>query len=720
VKNRLLILLITIFILTIFFSFKEDLFFYVGKKFYDSNNIELAQRFFEASESIHGFNLLLDYAVINDDKVLGERALSLGATADRVIIGEVPLIYIAVKRGNDKIVKILLKYGANINRNPTNKPLFLIAHEKSEPQVIKALLGAGADIDLLDSKGKPVIYELVAKESYESVKILGDAGANLIYTSPDDKTMLDLAYENDDKRLISYFIRRGLHANKHKVITTRLHAAIEDGDARKIKILLAEGEDPYLMDKYGTTPLVRAVMSKSSDLVETLLVNGVDPNINQGEALRTAIYDDYGEIVEMLIDSGSSQRSPEILQHPWIFLEAVCKPVSLVKTLVQNGANVNLSDDRNRTTPLAEAAKCGNWKAVEYLLSKKATLKGESTLQNSSSDLHRASYLGDEKRVKSLLRSGLSVNKQDQFGYTPLHFAAAGGHGSVIQLLLDNGALINFEGAKAETPIFFAAEHADRDTCELLVKFGAKIHHKNIAGFSLTYMAARGNNVEVFEWLLSEGFDAAPLNDNYPPISVAATHGAIDIVELLISKGIDLNGKKNWSPLQRAIVYDNQEIAYMLLSHGAEIPPVFRKKELIPAMIKDMTGLTDIEREKRRRLIAEYDLDILKNIGFDCLEAKTLVERIICSGSPDLRSLDKQMSQFYFHLYENQKYSQSQQRIKKDQLEWLSLRAKTCISGLDPANSKRDFWKSVMCLEMEYEKRINRFLELEIDNHVYY
>lgn len=84
-KNRLLIFLITISILTIFFSFKEDLLFYVGKKFYDSNNIELAQRFFEASESIHGFNLLLDYAVINDDKVLGERALSLGATADRVI-----------------------------------------------------------------------------------------------------------------------------------------------------------------------------------------------------------------------------------------------------------------------------------------------------------------------------------------------------------------------------------------------------------------------------------------------------------------------------------------------------------------------------------------------------------------------------------------------------------------------------------------------------------
>jgi len=58
--------------------------------------------------------------------------------------------------------------------------------------------------------------------------------------------------------------------------------------------------------------------------------------------------------------------------------------------------------------------------------------------------LQEASYIGDFEKVKSLIRSGVSVDSMDGSGkYTPLFRAVQGGHKEVVELLLTEGASVN-------------------------------------------------------------------------------------------------------------------------------------------------------------------------------------------------------------------------------------------------------------------------------------
>jgi ankyrin repeat protein len=55
-------------------------------------------------------------------------------------------------------------------------------------------------------------------------------------------------------------------------------------------------------------------------------------------------------------------------------------------------------------------------------------------------DLHIAATLGDEERVKKLLKKGVNPNARDEYGWTPLHKAAYWGHFDVVRLLIERGA----------------------------------------------------------------------------------------------------------------------------------------------------------------------------------------------------------------------------------------------------------------------------------------
>ena len=57
-----------------------------------------------------------------------------------------------------------------------------------------------------------------------------------------------------------------------------IHAAIEQLDTERLRVLLSRGVDVEEKDAYGTTPLVRAVEEDSLEIVESLLNAGADVN----------------------------------------------------------------------------------------------------------------------------------------------------------------------------------------------------------------------------------------------------------------------------------------------------------------------------------------------------------------------------------------------------------------------------------------------------------
>ena len=70
--------------------------------------------------------------------------------------------------------------------------------------------------------------------------------------------------------------------------------------------------------------------------------------------------------------------------------------------------------------------------------------------------LHMASYHGQDKVVKYLLKSGAQVDAMSRRGRTPLHDACKSGHSQVVELLVEAGANIAAQDEDDVSAVYWA------------------------------------------------------------------------------------------------------------------------------------------------------------------------------------------------------------------------------------------------------------------------
>jgi hypothetical protein len=170
------------------------------------------------------------------------------------------------------------------------------------------------------------------------------------------------------------YVTRLLNENDKPAI----HQAASEGDFRKVKQLLDEGEDPNRLDSSEQTPLHS---SKNASIVELLLQAGADATaknrfgitplhlVNEVESARLLL--DAGadpdarswtgssplshansvELVQLLIEAGADVH----LRQRSSILHSVRHP-EIAKALIEAGADINLLDE-NGQTPLDCAEK---------------------------------------------------------------------------------------------------------------------------------------------------------------------------------------------------------------------------------------------------------------------------------------------------------------------------------------------------------------------------
>jgi ankyrin repeat protein len=199
---------------------------------------------------------------------------------------------------------------------------------------------------------------------------------------------------------------------------TRLNKALVDaaalGKLENVKDLLQKGADIHYRDPtgHGKTPLVRAIMTGKIELVRYLLENGADINYPDGSG-RYPVYfcciGNNAELLKFLLAKGGEKdvnRGPfpmlvSLCDHgqapaefipilikagisPDEFKESVTpliaalqlnpkvrKPEvtrSYVKALIENKADVNLRDKKEKMTPLQWAKKRGDQEVIDLLV----------------------------------------------------------------------------------------------------------------------------------------------------------------------------------------------------------------------------------------------------------------------------------------------------------------------------------------------------------------
>jgi len=192
--------------------------------------------------------------------------------------------------------------------------------------------------------------------------------------------------------------------------------------------------------------------------------------------------------------------------------------------------------------------------------------------------IHDAIMNGNIDEVQLQLDAGVDVNEESSKGLTPLHYAASAGHNDIVELLIERGANVNAtDSGKGATPLDYAHWGDHEEVIETLNAHNAQREHekggKGIGQSSLIHDAALDGDIDEVQRQLDAGVDPnLKSSKGATPLFYAVYGGHLEIVELLITRGADVNAVYlNNSVLDQAHSYDDQEMVELLEAHGAEV-----------------------------------------------------------------------------------------------------------------------------------------------------
>lgn len=471
----------------------------------------------------------------------------------------------AVADADIEAVRLLIEKGADVNKSVSDggrETLLHIAVDRNHPEIVAVLLQAGADVNAVDYDGETPLHR-AALNSPASVPLLISAGANVdaqdnIHDSP-------------------------------------LHYAAECNSLDTIAALIDAGATIDLPGYGGRTALFEAVFHENVEATELLLERGANVNhrikLSRSKAdgetpIHVAALYANMEIMATLIDAGADIETKSVRGKKAIDHAIHEKKTDLVIYLIKRGAEVpDLIDYAGKKSLWAQAE-------LWYKGVKNADKVASDT--NDLEQLCRAIRQGKTEAVMVLLlKRRTNLNAFDKHGYAPLHWAALEGNIEIIAALLDFGAEMEVGTGKGSPAMQLAAwrfmlntkrtekglpvaREATLEALRFLLKRGAKVDAVNEVGYSLLHVAAQNGEIEIMQILLDAGADLElPDAHGKTPLFHAAGPApySYDAVKFLIDCGAKINVRDkehgrtplHWAGLCRAF-----RIINAMLEAGAD------------------------------------------------------------------------------------------------------------------------------------------------------
>jgi len=255
--------------------------------------------------------------------------------------------------------------------------------------------------------------------------------------------------------------------------------------------LVENGADLRIADKKAYLPLHRALLRKNHALVNAMVKAGVDANVampNGDLPLVFAIGNHTGETVPGLLAAGADPNSFGRDGQPPLIAAVAAGAYEAAVALLAAGAEPN-DLGRVRQTPLHKAVELGDEKMVTLLIAGGADPYLAAT--GGSCAMDEAVALGHREMVAAMAaKEGGIRNVQPYFNQ-----AVASDDVAMAALLLDYGADVNAVQPGGNTLLISAARRGSLAMVKLLVAGGADVYKKSDKGFS-AYMEARGEQAE--------------------------------------------------------------------------------------------------------------------------------------------------------------------------------------------------------------------------------
>ncbi|CAI6094263.1 unnamed protein product [Clonostachys chloroleuca] len=546
---------------------------------------------------------------------------------------------VAVFRGHIEVVENLLHAGASPNTECNRFGSVLqIAAVGGSKYMVERLLRAGADVNGPGGqKWGSALIAAAANQHHDIVSLLIDNGADLNGGVQQTGSALYGAAVAGDVKLARVLLAAGADVNGSPSIhdPSPLYGATKAGSLPLVKLLIAHGADAnkagpddFSSAKYplqiaaheGLTEIVRILLSAGADVnkMNKYRATALDEAISHSEEAMT--------ICKMLLDAGADINAKfGSTFHDSIFSKAVSyRRFDLARMLIDNGAELS----PRGVSGAVIAYKKAPW-VFEAFMERDVDVNVAAEYSGTplSTPLHVAVMkrdCGDEYVVRKLLERGANVNAIDESHYTtPLVLAARDGSANIVRLLIEFGAdiqrTINYSAFE------MAIAHACKDdgsleVAEILLESGFNLA-KNTE--MAPFWPIQTHKPEIIHWLSHKGLDLnrilGPKNrakggfiygdfrgNSYTPIQLAAKDGSIDILQLLLELGADVNGpdSQKETTLHYGFKSGDKEVVRFLLDNGALVK---KDSNLIWHAIKhDLDEYVPILIEKEADLNQDY------------------------------------------------------------------------------------------------------------------
>jgi ankyrin repeat protein len=347
----------------------------------------------------------------------------------------------------------------------------------------------------------------------------------------------------------------------------RLAEAVQAGDAARVRMLLSARPELVATDMAGNDEhrvLHYAVLRRDATMVKLLMEAGADarkgiyPHRDATSALTIAKDREYGEIVAVIEEEEGLRRA-----------EMSCPNATISPIQDQIHQAISKSD---------------NAAAIRLLQADRSLI--QACDRDGGTPLHVAAQAANMEMVVWLLNRRAQVRKQDMRGLTPLDRASLAAHPrnedakrfpAVAKLLLEHGAEVTIRAAVALADT--------RRVRELVSENPAALREIHWANGGLLSLGVKHGHIEIVQLLLDLGADVNErvmldeLEEPTPswgtPLWYAALTGRRDIVELLLDRGADPNANvyaSGW-PLRNAWRHQDDSVKRLLLARGAKPQP---------------------------------------------------------------------------------------------------------------------------------------------------
>ncbi|GKZ38746.1 hypothetical protein AbraIFM66950_011182 [Aspergillus brasiliensis] len=397
-----------------------------------------------------------------------------------------------------------------------------------------------------------------------------------------------------------------------------LQAASFSGHEDVVKILLDHGATFSPTEKGEYSSPLHAALAGAHDNIARILIDSDRQLVNEKQfmdALDTASFKGYTEIVERLLDGKAGSFTPNIRPDP--LQVALCGgKARQAKRLLQDCTDIN--EEKGYYGNALAAAIAGRKLAlVQLVVDAGAKL---DTRGRFGFPLRAATIANQPEIVRYLLEKGADPNIRDEELGDPLQAAASSGNLDIMLLLLSHNASVNGRGGHFGNALQAACFNGHEQAVRLLLDHGAALNRSesNVGAGKWRYRdalqaAVYAGHENIVKLLLTAGANLNPgrFDRVYPcsipekskrialpgpragawfldhptelgPLEVAARRGNIGLVEFLLDQGANIDVQDAYSEdneyhtgsaytaLQIAAFWGHTAVVECLLDRGAD------------------------------------------------------------------------------------------------------------------------------------------------------